>query len=72
MHMRIVPRSRTEASKAGGRPKGDYCAPMGSREEREVGTWAILTRTHEMLAGKGRDGDFAPWLRSHGIPRTLA
>jgi len=31
-----------------------------------------LHELQEMLAGKGRDGEFAPWLRSQGIPRTLA
>jgi phage N-6-adenine-methyltransferase len=42
----------------------------GKKDRLELGR--DLYELREMLAGKGRDGEFAPWLRSQGIPRTLA
>jgi hypothetical protein len=42
----------------------------GKKDRMELGK--DLYELREMLAGRGRDGEFAPWLRSQGIPRTLA
>lgn len=42
----------------------------GKKDRLELGR--DLLELREMLAGKGRDGEFSPWLRSQGIPRTLA
>jgi hypothetical protein len=42
----------------------------GKKDRLELGR--DLHELQEMLAGKGRDGEFAPWLRLQGIPRTLA
>ena len=42
----------------------------GRKDRLELGR--DLCELRDMLAGKGRDGEFAPWLRAKGIPRTLA
>jgi len=42
----------------------------GRKDRLELGR--DLYELREMLAGKGRDGEFAPWLRAQGIPRGCA
>jgi len=42
----------------------------GKKDRLELGR--DLHELQKLLAGKGRDGEFAPWLALQGIPRTLA
>ena len=71
MSMSVVPRLQVQ-SKREAELKNVIAQrwEAGKKDRLELGR--DLYELREMLAGKGRDGEFAPWLRSQGIPRTLA